>query len=1098
MQKISLSANNYSFLRMLFGLLLLFPVVLNAQTKTFTGIVTDQTGLPVAGATVMIKNALTGTSTDEEGRFSINAETGNVLVISSVNFDNTEITLGNETSLKVVLNPSSGNLENVVVVGYATQKKVNVTGAVSTISSAELSSRPITNVSSGLAGLAAGVFVRQGSGKPGYDGATIRIRGTGSLNNSDALIVVDGIITSSMDVVNPADIETMSILKDAASASIYGAQGANGVILITTKQGKRGKTNLNYTGMFSSAKAVGQIDFVSDYARHMSLINESVLNLQPTAAPIFSQQTIDDWKAAAANPNGLNSYGVPNWLAYPNTDWYDAVFENNLVQNHNISVSGGTDKLRYLMSMNYLNNPGIMRNTGTERYQFRINLESKINKVLTVGTQTFASLQSVGMANTDLAFNYLSQTTPGLYPYYDGKYGYPSALEESGNANNIISYLDRTGGKNNHNRINTTLYATFDIFKGLSFISKVNYQQRTQEQNTHTIPTDRWDFATNTLRYATDAPNVQSSYYGFNKDYMVTLDNVLRYNTQIGDHSIGALAGYNEYYFNYYDFSATKKGLIDYNITTLGAVSDIENLANGQESDRSMRSWFGRLNYGYKDKYLVEANLRYDGSSRFDNNYRWGYFPSVSVGWRISEEEFFQKLTSVVTNLKLRASWGELGNNGSTAISNDYLYQSVYGAAGYSFNGLPATGLRQRQIPNPALLWESTTQKNIALEATLFNSLNLEVDVYERTTNGIITAPPVPLVLGTALAPYQNTSSALNRGVEVTVGWNKMLGDVRLNVSGNMGYNKTTVTQYKGKLVEGFVDVNGNRTYMTNIGAVALDPSANSMVIEDKLMYEFYMRTPYQGNGSYYHGDGAVNINGGPRDGMIRTVEDLNWVRDMIAAGYTFAPVSGVSNGTNTALLNYGDLIYADNNGDGIYGSDNDRKFTNTSTAPKFNFGFNFGLQWKNFDMSMLWSGSTGMQYYWNNGLNTTTTRNGFHITEAIANDHYYFNEANPSDPNNNINGKFPRLKHNSDAQNQVFSTFWLYDASFFKLRNLQIGYTIPARIAEKAMISNARIYLSGENLLLITNYPGMDPELGTGMVYPTLRQFSAGITLNF
>lgn len=1080
-------------------LVFLLPLTLLAQTKTITGTVTDELGMPVAGASVFVKNTKNGTTTDNAGKFTINAQEGATLEITSVNFELTTLVVGDQAVVSISLKAKAGSLGDVVVVGYATQKKVNMTGSVASISAADLSSRPVTNVSSALAGLAPGVFVRQGSGKPGSDAANIYIRGLGTLNNSDPLVLVDGII-GSMDAVNPDDIQSISILKDAASAAIYGSLGANGVVLVTTKKGAKGKTNVTYSAYVSKTQPINKIDFVTNYARHMRLINESLTNLGQ--GTIFPDQRIQEWEAATADPNGTNANGVPNWLAYPNTDWYDAVLRNRTGQSHNISVNGGSDKVTYLLSMNYLNNPGLMQNTGTERYQFRANLEAKINKVITVGTQTFASMQSYGMANTDLAFNYLSQTSPGVYPYYNGKFGYPSAPEESANANNILGYLYGTGGHDQESRFNSTVYATFNLYKGLSFESRFNYQTRFQERNSHTLPTDRWDFATNTLRFATATPDLLSTSYLFAKDYRITIDQVLRYNTRIGnDHEIGAMAGYNEWYFNYYDLRAAKLGLIDYNITVPSSAGNAANTTEGVEYDRAIRSWFGRLNYTYKGKYLLEGNLRYDGSSRFAKSNRWGYFPSVSAGWRISEENFFQNLNTPLTNLKLRASWGKLGNFGGTnnGSASDYAYQAVYGSVPYSFNSAPAVGLRQGSVANLGLQWESTTQTDIGLEATLFRSLNIEIDWYNRLTDGILTAPPIPLVLGTAQAPLQNTASVLNRGIEVNLNWTKKIGDVTVSLGGNAAYNYNRVVDYKGKLEEGWTtDAGGNRVYKTNNGAVFNSTTSNSVIVEDHMMYDFYIYNRYRGDGSYNNSDGSVNIHGGPKDGMIRTADDLNWVRAMIAAGYSFAPISSVAVANNKSLLNYGDFIYADNNGDGIYGNSFDRKFTGTSTTPKYNFGFNVNLSWKGFDLAMLWAGATGMQYYWNDGYNTVATRNGFHVTERIANDHYYYNEANPSDPNNNINGKYPRLKYNSDGQNSVFNDFWLYNASYFKLKNLQIGYTIPAHITSKALISRARVYLSAENLLLITKYPGLDPEVGASVSYPTMKQFAAGVTVTF
>ncbi|MFT3936596.1 MAG: TonB-dependent receptor [Chitinophagaceae bacterium] len=1082
-------------------LLLAFPAMLFSQSKTVTGIVTDESNNPLPGITVTVKGTKNGTATDAAGKFSIAVPKGGVLVLSSVGYESNEIVVGDQSAITTSLKSKSGSLNDVVVVGYATQKKVNMTGSVSTITADKLEARPVTNVSSALAGLSSGVFVRQSTGKPGSDGASIYIRGVGTLNNSAPLVVIDGII-GSMDAVNPDDIQSMSVLKDAASAAIYGSQSANGVILITTKKGNRNKTAVTYNGFASRTAPSGKIEFVTDYARHMGLINESEVNIGQ--ATIFPQARIDQWKAAAAAPNDTNSIGVPNWLAYPNTDWYDAIFNNKTAQNHNVSVSGGNEKVTYLLSTNYQNNPGVVSHTGTERYQFRANLEAKINKVITVGTQTFASLQSFGLANMDNVYTYLYQTTPGVYPLYKGKYGYPSATEENPLANNIQSYLDGTAGKDNQTRINTTLYANFNIIKGLTLETKVNYQTRFEETNSHAVPINRWDFSTNTLRSAATTPDKVTTSYGFNKDYRTTIDAVLRYNTKIGgDHEIGALAGYNEFYNDYYSFGASRLGLIDYNISTLSSAGATANNASGVEYDWSVRSWFGRLNYAYKGKYLLEGNLRYDGASRFAKENRWGYYPSVSAGWRISEEDFFANLKDKIRNLKLRASWGKLGNIGSTTVYNNqtyYPYQAFYSPVNYSFGGVATTGLAQATTANPALQWEVTDQTDIGLEATIFRSLNVELDYYNRLTHGIITQVPIPGVLGTAAQPFLNTATLYNRGIELTLNWSKKFGEVDLSLSGNVAYNATKITTYKGKFVEGYTtDASGNKVWSNNLGAVSNNGSP-SILVEDHLPYEFYMQTPYKGDGSYTNSDGSVNIHGGPKDGMIRTPGDLNWVKSMIAAGYKFAPVTTASTGTaaTKAQLYYGDIIYADNNGDGTYGSTFDRKFTGTSTTPKWNFGFNASAAWHGIDIFMLWAGSTGMQYYWNDGYNTTVTRNGFGVTKAIANDHYFYNDANPSDPANNINGKYPRLKYNSDAQNTTQSTFWLYNASYFKLKNLQIGYTIPLKYSQKAMISKARVYLSGENLWIITKYPGLDPEIGSSIGYPTMKQVAAGVTITF
>ncbi|ATP57894.1 hypothetical protein CPT03_16230 [Pedobacter ginsengisoli] len=430
---------------LLLGIFIIFflPLVTKGQSRTVTGIVTDAQQIPMPGITVVIKNSKNVTQTDAEGRYQIAATTADELEFSYIGFDTQTIKVGDKTTINITLLSSTTGLDEVVVVGYGMQKKVNLTGSVATIESKSLENRPITNVSSALAGLAPGVFVRQSSGRPGSDGATIRIRGTGTLNSNNALVIIDG-IQGVMDAVNPEDIESISVLKDAASASIYGSLAANGVILITTKKGSKKKTVVTYSGILSQTQPSNLPTFVSDYVTHMNLVNEGYRNLGQNN--IYTQATIDTWTDANQNPTGVNSLGVPNNIAYPNTNWGDVIFQNKVLQNHNVSLNGGAENISFLLSAGYLGNPGTMKNTELNRYQFRANVEAKVTKFLTVGTQTFASMQTAGMANTANAFNFLRQTTPGVYPVLDGKYGFPQAPEESATANNILTYLNSTGG----------------------------------------------------------------------------------------------------------------------------------------------------------------------------------------------------------------------------------------------------------------------------------------------------------------------------------------------------------------------------------------------------------------------------------------------------------------------------------------------------------------------------------------------------------------------------------------------------------------------------------------------------------------------------
>ncbi len=664
----------------------------------------------------------------------------------------------------------------------------------------------------------------------------------------------------------------------------------------------------------------------------------------------------------------------------------------------------------------------------------------------------------------------------------------------------MLSFLHDRLGKEIVSRVNSTIYADVKFLKNFTFTTKFNYQVYFDEENQHTNPKSgqKWNFATNTEITPPTTADQLSTSYSLVKNHSYTIDNILHYNTNInGLHDINVMAGYEEYYYDRYYFNASKKGLVDPTITTLNSANEMTNIS-GDEVDHSRRSIFGRVNYAYNNKYLIEGNLRYDGSSRFASESRWGIFPSVSAGWRISEENFWKNLNWDVQNLKLRLSWGKLGNNriGTYEYQNNYDYQAVYQGSKYSFNGVPVTALAQNKLANLALQWESTVVRDVGIDATLLSGrMNVTLDYYDKQTSGILTAPPIHLTMGTVGAPTRNTAGVNNKGFEATIGWQQKAGDFHFSVAANFAYNHNEVTDYKGKLERGYVtDDQGNKKYQSNLGDVS--SGGNTRILEEHTINEYFMQTVYHGNGSYTKSDGSVNPDGGPKDGMIRTPEDLQWLKDMVSAGYHFLPVDDIGK----TKIYYGDMIYADNNGDGIYGNSYDRMFTGASSTPKYIFGLNMSASWKNFDFSMIWSGSAGMKYYWlsGQGYHSNVVRNGMDLGTLVANDHYYYNDADPSDPQNSINAKYPRLKYVSDAQNDIASNFWLYNASYIKLKNLQIGYSLPEKWANKVWMSNARIFVSGENLLMVTDYPGIDPEIGAAEGYPTMRQYAFGVNLTF
>lgn len=1062
--------------------------------RSITGTVLDQQGETIIGANVVVKGTTIGTVTDFDGKFTLNVPKGAILTISYIGYNDVEVPIGDKNSLSIVMKEDTQALDEVVVVGYGTQKKVNLTGSVSSVNFEEQAlSRPVTNVSSALAGLSSGVQVMQGSGKPGEDGASIRIRGVGTMNNSAPLVIVDG-MEGSMDAVNPQDIQSISILKDAASSAIYGSRAANGVILITTKRGTAGKLTVSYSGRVSYAQPTNLVDMVSNYADYMEWMNESFENVGQNQH--FSQSTIDLWREKAKDPNGVNEIGVPNYVAFPNTDWQKELFQKGLINDHNVSVNGGSEKIKFLLSAGYMDNPGLVENTGISRYSIRANVEATVTDWLTVGARTYASMEDKDPGHFDNANNYLRQTTPGLYPEWNGQYGFPEAPEESATANSILWFLNGQEGTDKKSRFNTTMYTKVTFLEGLTWSFNLNYKRRWDEKRNWSGITEKVRFSDNTLMSPATAPSEMGTSFSNYANNAYTLENILNYSKTFNkDHDFSALLGYQEYYYYEYTNSASKKGLIDQSINVPGSATEMLGIGGGSK-DRATRSVFGRLNYAYKSRYLLEANLRYDASSRYHTDNRWGLFPAFAAAWRVSEEAFMEGTRDVLDNLKLRLSWGELGNTGGDDVG-DYEYQSTYGIVNYSFNGLQVAGLASTNIANSVLSWESTAVANLGIDAALLDSrLTAEFDVYNKVTDGILYRPAIYLTMGNKTAPRLNIAEVSNTGVEFTLGWKDNIGEVNYSVSGNVAYNKNEVTKYKGEYEAGWIEnANGERVYKTNLGNVSTGSTAR--VVEGHQMNEYYLLTPHIGTGNSFNTDGSVNIAGGPRDGIIRTEEDMKWVNAMIDKGHDFMPNKKVSKDK----IWYGDYIYADNNGDGIYGNSYDNTFQETSKDPKYNFGLQMAASWKGFDISMNWAGAAGFKLYWgpSTGYNTTSTRVGLGLGTDIANDHYFYNPENPTDLRTNINAEYPRLTAGeTGGQNETASTNFLFNGNYLKLKNLTFGYTLPKHITDKLLTNSVRFYVSGENLWNITSFPGQDPELGAYPEYTSVRQFAFGVNLSF
>ena len=572
----------------------------------------------------------------------------------------------------------------------------------------------------------------------------------------------------------------------------------------------------------------------------------------------------------------------------------------------------------------------------------------------------------------------------------------------------------------------------------------------------------------------------------------MTLRFLANYKKRFGDnHDLALLYGMEQIsYRNYYSM-AQRKDLISDALPDVSLGSAGSQFAEGYPTKWGINSFFGRVNYGFKDKYLFEANIRTDGSSRFAKGHKWGVFPSFSAAWRISEEGFMENTRNWLDNLKVRLSYGSVGNDGGTDVG-DYEYQSTYGTARYSFGGILTSGLASTSLANSMLSWETSTMMNFGIDLNALNNrLSFTFDAFRSNTTGILNRPSIYMTVGNKTAPRQNLAEMVKKGVELTLGWQDKVGEVSYSVTGNFSYTPNKVTKYKGKYSAGYNDAG---EWSSNLGEVASSTSAVNPVIEGNIKGEYYLKNPYKGTGKGFAADG---INGGPVDGMIRTESDMEWVQAMIAEGYSFLPNKTVGKDK----IWYGDYVYADANGDGIYGGSDDREFQGISSDPKYNFGLQMSAAWKDFDISMNWAGAAGFKLYWGSstGYNSPTTRVGVALGTDIALNHYFFDPENPTDARTNINAKYGRLVNGeSGFQNTETSSLYLFNGNYLKLKNLTVGYTLPAAVSKKAYMDNLRLYVSIENVFNITKYPGQDPELGAYPEYTSLRQFAFGVNVTF
>ena len=535
-------------------------------------------------------------------------------------------------------------------------------------------------------------------------------------------------------------------------------------------------------------------------------------------------------------------------------------------------------------------------------------------------------------------------------------------------------------------------------------------------------------------------------------------------------------------------WGVSKQGATDWTLNDLGTYETLSGSSSTAKNGWGLRSYFGRVNYAYKNRYLFEANLRADGSSRFGSNNRYGIFPSFSAGWKIHEERFMEGTEDWLSNLKLRASWGKAGNN--QGIGN-YAWQAVYATQNVVVDGSGSKGLYISSLSNADLKWETTATTDIGLDMGFFdNRLTAEIDYYRKNTTDILYTPTIYMTMGEVSGVPSNLGSVVNKGVELALNWKSRIGkDFSYYAGVNFSYNKNRVTKFKGDLIKTWTD----GVYTNNLSDVTAGYGSGKLC-EGHALGEHYLRRLYKGNGRGYRG-GAVDVNAGPKDGMIRTQQDFEWVQAMLETGYTFNGVTALSKDQ----LWYGDLIYADRNGDGNYGDDNDMDFNGRTSTPSYNLGVNLGFAWKGLDFNMTWSGAFDYYIIWNAlYYNGTQTTNGHGISERVADNHYFFDPENPADARTNLKGAYPRLTFGTPGDNRQASEFYEYKGDYLKLKNVQIGYTLPSRITKKFYVQQLRFFVSGENLLTITDYPGLDPEKGSAIGYPLMRSVTFGAQITF
>lgn len=990
------------------------------EERKIKGVVKDQNGEPVIGANVSVKGTTLGTITGLDGDFVLEVPENALIQVSYIGYVSQELRLGGRNHLDVVLKEDSQALEEVVVVGYGVQKKVNLTGSVSSIKSEELERQPIVTMKDALAGLAPGLTVVKSSGQPGSSNPTITVRGVGTWKNAGPLVLVDGMSMSIADVL-PNDIESISVLKDAASAAIYGSRAANGVILITTKKGKVGKIQVNYNGNVGWQQATRQPKSATGW-QYAELYNRAMLAdgkaLPDGTTLTFPQDMIDRMKDGTGNIDHNEA----------NTDWYDELLQTALQHTHDLSVSGGNDRLQYVGTVGYAKQDGIIKSS-YERYNTRLNTTANLADWLTLQSN-IAYINDVSKESPGLGYAYYY--APRAYPnmpvqYSDGTWSFHSTPK-----NPVRMTTDDYGYQRYETDKLSLLFSPeiklFDnsfFLKGvLGYESKTSYVDKFEKK----VIYDAFEPAGQGENIFV-ARNTKTDTWYRNRN--LTLSATANYVKSFGDHDINVLLGTSREQFRYNTTVASRKDFPtdDFEVIDPGDASTAT--ASGNKTYDALVSVFGRVNYSYKDRYLFEANIRRDGSSKFARGHRWGTFPSFSAAWRISEESFFSPLKNTVQNLKLRASWGKLGNQSIDRYLSMSTYNVVPGSTRfYMFDGTVQTLMSESVMGNNIITWETSTNLNFGLDVNVLdNRLGFTFDWYNRDTDDILLSLEAPSLLGIT-PPISNAGKVRNRGWELTINWQDQINE---DFSYNVNFMLSDV---RNKIL----DING-------------------------------YKSPTSSLTTRIEGEPIDALFGWKTLGLADTEEKYEQYKEVML--------------TYNSNFSMGDIIIEDRNKDGKI-TEADKTIIGNQ-IPRYSFSLNLGFNYKAFDFSAMFQGVGKVDGFLGRDIIEPLG------SQTAMEEHYY----DSFDPSNPTTGKYyPRMTM-ANRLNYANMSHWVQDASYLRLKNLQVGYTF--KFGEKFPIERTRVYFSGSNLFTLTKYRVFDPENGLNTTsFPNVRVYSIGASVTF